>query len=383
MDTWKSHQQFQDQIDKLRAFVYDNGQKSEVLEKIGEDLETYAGEMMKSVTNAVNEVDSTKLQIMNYLDRFEEKQNADDKISRSSFTHCSKKLETKEVIGALSEKVVRGQGQNRQINRASLSKKVTSSQGSSDSRRLAEEYVSFKSESGNELSENRSQTHNRSTEKIDKIKKSIEDYSGFKSFRQDFNETIEHQQPQMIEPLVVPVRLQKKEANLKQPMDFEESYPQGILPESQGIMTKEGQEIEQLIDPNIVDSQILDKHEDITTSSEEFYDFQDHLAEAQSQITSPVIPIVEESNSKMSQGFSGNKIDEANKEDEEDSFEHEDDRVELRDRLPAFKNPGQKLDIWKVIKDNIGKDLSKIAVPVYFNEPTSMLQKIAEVMEYN
>lgn len=108
MDTWKSHQQFQDQIDKLRAFVYDNGQKSEVLEKIGEDLETYAGEMMKSVTNAVNEVDSTKLQIMNYLDRFEEKQNADDKISRSSFTHCSKKLETKEVIGALSEKVVRG-----------------------------------------------------------------------------------------------------------------------------------------------------------------------------------------------------------------------------------------------------------------------------------
>lgn len=63
-------------------------------------------------------------------------------------------------------------------------------------------------------------------------------------------------------------------------MDFEESYPQGILPESQGIMTKEGQEIEQLIDPNIVDSQILDKHEDITTSSEEFYDFQDHLAEA-------------------------------------------------------------------------------------------------------
>lgn len=53
-----------------------------------------------------------------------------------------------------------------------------------------------------------------------------------------------------------------------------------------------------------------------------------------------------------------------------------------RDALPAFKDPNKKVSIWKVVKDSIGKDLSKLTVPVYYNEPISMLQKIAEIMEY-
>ena len=32
-----------------------------------------------------------------------------------------------------------------------------------------------------------------------------------------------------------------------------------------------------------------------------------------------------------------------------------------------------KLDFWKVLKENLGKDLTKITMPVYFNEPLSML----------
>jgi hypothetical protein len=35
-----------------------------------------------------------------------------------------------------------------------------------------------------------------------------------------------------------------------------------------------------------------------------------------------------------------------------------------------------------VIKDAVGKDLSRFCVPVYFNEPISMLQKVSEAMEY-
>jgi predicted amidohydrolase len=31
----------------------------------------------------------------------------------------------------------------------------------------------------------------------------------------------------------------------------------------------------------------------------------------------------------------------------------------------------------------IGKDITKFAVPVHFNEPLSMLQKQAEVLEYH
>lgn len=59
------------------------------------------------------------------------------------------------------------------------------------------------------------------------------------------------------------------------------------------------------------------------------------------------------------------------------------DRVlETRDRLPAERDPANKPSIWKVLKDMIGKDLSRFAIPVYFNEPLSMMQKFAESVEY-
>lgn len=52
----------------------------------------------------------------------------------------------------------------------------------------------------------------------------------------------------------------------------------------------------------------------------------------------------------------------------------EDDRTfETRDLLPAERDPNNKPSIWKVLKDMIGKDLSRFAVPVYFNEPLSMI----------
>ncbi|KAG9301527.1 hypothetical protein G9A89_008379 [Geosiphon pyriformis] len=41
------------------------------------------------------------------------------------------------------------------------------------------------------------------------------------------------------------------------------------------------------------------------------------------------------------------------------------------------------VSLWSILKNSIGKDLSKITLPVYFNEPTSMLQRMAEDMEYS
>ncbi|XP_022915451.1 oxysterol-binding protein-related protein 1 [Onthophagus taurus] len=40
-------------------------------------------------------------------------------------------------------------------------------------------------------------------------------------------------------------------------------------------------------------------------------------------------------------------------------------------------------NIWSVLKNCIGKELSKITMPVVFNEPLSFLQRIAEYMEYS
>lgn len=60
-----------------------------------------------------------------------------------------------------------------------------------------------------------------------------------------------------------------------------------------------------------------------------------------------------------------------------------DDEPLERDALPWLKDPNVKISIWAIIKDNIGKDISKISVPVFFNDPTSLLQKCAQSMEYN
>ncbi|CAG0899435.1 unnamed protein product [Cyprideis torosa] len=52
-----------------------------------------------------------------------------------------------------------------------------------------------------------------------------------------------------------------------------------------------------------------------------------------------------------------------------------------RDRLPEKQQKGE-FSIWSVLKSCIGKDLTKITMPVIFNEPVGFLQRIAESMEY-
>lgn len=57
--------------------------------------------------------------------------------------------------------------------------------------------------------------------------------------------------------------------------------------------------------------------------------------------------------------------------------------VERRKRLPEPKEMEKSVSLWSLIKDNIGKDLTKVCLPVYFNEPISHLQKCFEDMEYS
>lgn len=59
-----------------------------------------------------------------------------------------------------------------------------------------------------------------------------------------------------------------------------------------------------------------------------------------------------------------------------DSFESggsADDEPLEREQLPWLKDPNAKVSIWAIIKDSVGKDLSKMSVPVFFNDPTSLL----------
>ena len=54
-----------------------------------------------------------------------------------------------------------------------------------------------------------------------------------------------------------------------------------------------------------------------------------------------------------------------------------------RDHMPKPKQAEKQYSLWSIIKECIGRDLSRVCLPVYFNEPLSALQKSAEDLEYS
>ncbi|XWS15086.1 hypothetical protein CRYUN_Cryun35bG0064000 [Craigia yunnanensis] len=58
-------------------------------------------------------------------------------------------------------------------------------------------------------------------------------------------------------------------------------------------------------------------------------------------------------------------------------------KIKRRKKLPDPVEKEKGVSLWSMIKDNIGKDLTKVCLPVYFNEPLSSLQKCFEELEYS
>ncbi|KAJ3669503.1 hypothetical protein LUZ60_011453 [Juncus effusus] len=57
--------------------------------------------------------------------------------------------------------------------------------------------------------------------------------------------------------------------------------------------------------------------------------------------------------------------------------------VKRRSKLPEPLEKEKGVSLWSVIKDCVGKDLTNVCLPVYFNEPLSSLQKCCEEFEYS
>lgn len=55
----------------------------------------------------------------------------------------------------------------------------------------------------------------------------------------------------------------------------------------------------------------------------------------------------------------------------------------LRPRLKLGKDDRPKVSLWSVLKSMIGRDMTRMTLPVTFNEPTSLLQRVAEDLEYS
>nr|XP_055076344.1 oxysterol-binding protein-related protein 3a [Misgurnus anguillicaudatus] len=66
-----------------------------------------------------------------------------------------------------------------------------------------------------------------------------------------------------------------------------------------------------------------------------------------------------------------------------DNLENEknENTVRRRQRLPSARI-NESVNLWSILRSNIGKDLSKVAMPVSLNEPINTLQRLCEEIEY-
>ncbi|XP_072250516.1 oxysterol-binding protein-related protein 3 isoform X1 [Leuresthes tenuis] len=54
-----------------------------------------------------------------------------------------------------------------------------------------------------------------------------------------------------------------------------------------------------------------------------------------------------------------------------------------RSCLPSPSPTNSTISLWNILRNNIGKDLSKVAMPVHLNEPLNTLQRLCEELEYS
>ncbi|KAK7252672.1 hypothetical protein RIF29_36786 [Crotalaria pallida] len=79
----------------------------------------------------------------------------------------------------------------------------------------------------------------------------------------------------------------------------------------------------------------------------------------------------------------GSTRDTENIQPEEVIHNHRQSQLVRRRKLPEPVEKEKSASLWSMIKDNVGKDLTRVCLPVYFNEPISSLQKCCEDLEYS
>ncbi|PAN33675.1 hypothetical protein PAHAL_6G037300 [Panicum hallii] len=86
-----------------------------------------------------------------------------------------------------------------------------------------------------------------------------------------------------------------------------------------------------------------------------------------------------ESDNRSSTMLSVQEVVDTQTQDSSDRLPH----IRRRTRLPEPTEKEKGISLWSIIKDSVGKDLTRVCLPVYFNEPLSSLQKCFEDLEYS
>ncbi|KAM9488668.1 oxysterol-binding protein-related protein 3 isoform 1-T2 [Clarias gariepinus] len=114
----------------------------------------------------------------------------------------------------------------------------------------------------------------------------------------------------------------------------------------------------------------------ITESLSEFFDAQEVLLSASSSENEP-----SEDDSYISDVSDNISMD--NFSNEVQNERTDPDCVARRSVLPSPSPNTSNISLWNILRNNIGKDLSKVAMPVQLNEPLNTLQRLCEELEYS
>nr|XP_040020542.1 oxysterol-binding protein-related protein 3 isoform X1 [Gasterosteus aculeatus aculeatus]XP_040020543.1 oxysterol-binding protein-related protein 3 isoform X1 [Gasterosteus aculeatus aculeatus] len=121
----------------------------------------------------------------------------------------------------------------------------------------------------------------------------------------------------------------------------------------------------------------------ITESMTEFFDAQEVLLSASSSENE-----VSEDDSYISDISDNISIDNLSNETEgerpnSDTVAEGSVLYQRRSCLPSPSPNNSTISLWNILRNNIGKDLSKVAMPVQLNEPLNTLQRLCEELEYS
>ena len=59
------------------------------------------------------------------------------------------------------------------------------------------------------------------------------------------------------------------------------------------------------------------------------------------------------------------------------------DSGDKRESLPCSRDPSNKIEIWRILKENIGSSFSLFTIPIYLREPLTFNQKCVEIFEFS
>uniref|UniRef100_A0A8K9UVA2 Oxysterol-binding protein n=1 Tax=Oncorhynchus mykiss TaxID=8022 RepID=A0A8K9UVA2_ONCMY len=175
--------------------------------------------------------------------------------------------------------------------------------------------------------------------------------------------------------------LTSEKEKLKQVLDHQDTCP----PTSPGIMgLKNALSSQDSTDGShpLVHQASNESRASITESLSEFFDAQEVLLSASSSENE-----ASDDDSYISDNVSDNIS--------MDNFSNETERpnsgkgtlyhvcFKRRSCLPSASPNTSNISLWNILKNNIGKDLSKVAMPVQLNEPLNTLQRLCEELEYS